>query len=137
MWLILSQSIGTYKWQCIFWLQMHLRFHNYWLEDTQGAIRSVFRRTNNTLTYRKGQKDKKLSTKTAQKTKDWATRTQQKTWVSSGARRVALVTNIMTSHEWGKDREVGDIGYGCHLHRHLHNILYLLSLYDDVFVILY
>jgi hypothetical protein len=67
----------------------------------------------------KGQKDKQRSTKHTDKTKDRVTRTPLKTEselsiserVSSscftrGTRRFNLVTNPVTSHESGKDREV-------------------------------
>jgi len=67
----------------------------------------------------KVQKDKQRSTKHTYKTKDRVTRTPLKTegelrcsgrvsssCSTSGTRRVNLVTNPMTSHEWGKDREV-------------------------------
>ena len=67
----------------------------------------------------KGQKDKQRSTKHTHKTKDRVTRTPLKTRgeltcsgrVSSscsisGTRHVNLVTNPVTSHEWGKDQEL-------------------------------
>ena len=67
----------------------------------------------------KGQKDKQWSTKHTHKTKDIVSRTPLKTegerrysgMVSSscstgGNRRVAVVTNLVISHEWGTDRRV-------------------------------
>jgi len=71
------------------------------------------------MTIRKGQQDKQRSTKHTYKTKDRVTRTSLKTGgelrcsgrVSSscstcGPHRVNLVTNPVTSHEWGKDQKV-------------------------------
>jgi hypothetical protein len=65
------------------------------------------------------EKDKQRSTKYTHKTKDRVTRTPQKTrgeltfsgrvgssCFTSGTRRVNLVTNLVISHEWGKDWEV-------------------------------
>ena len=67
----------------------------------------------------KVQKDKQRSTKHTHKTKDRVTRTPLKTEVesrcfgmvssscsTSGTRRVDVVTNLVWSREWGKDREV-------------------------------
>jgi hypothetical protein len=67
----------------------------------------------------KVQKDKQRSTKHTYKTKDLVTRTPLKTGSdlrcsgrvssscsTSGTRRVNLVTNLVISHEWRKDREV-------------------------------
>jgi hypothetical protein len=70
------------------------------------------------MTTWKLQKDKQWSTKHAtQKTKVWATRAPLKPvddircsrkvsslCTISGTRRVSLVTNLMITHEWGKDR---------------------------------
>jgi hypothetical protein len=68
---------------------------------------------------KKVQKDKQRSTKHTDKTKDRVTRTPLETrgelrcsvrvsssCSTSGTRRVNLVTNLVISHEWGKDREV-------------------------------
>ena len=85
------------------------------LKIPKGQSESVHRRrTDNTMT-----KNKQRSTKHTHKTEDRVTRTPLKTAgelrcygrVSSscsisGTPRVNLVTNPVTSHEWGKDREV-------------------------------
>ena len=65
----------------------------------------------------KVKKDKQRFTKHTHKTKDRVTRTPLKTagvnsgrvsssYSTSGTRRVNLHTNLVISHEWGKDREV-------------------------------
>ena len=77
------------------------------------------RRTENTMAKRKSTKDIKRSTKYTHKTKNRVIRTPIKTMgehscsrrVSSSRStsdtcRVHLVTNLVISHEWGKDREV-------------------------------
>ena len=73
---------------------------------------------------KKVQKDKQRSTKHTYKTKDRVTRTPLKTGgelrcsgrvssscSTSDTRRVSLVTNLVISHERGKDREVFLVGY--------------------------
>ena len=72
----------------------------------------------------KVQKDKKRSTKYTHKTKNRVIRTPIKTMgehscsrrvssscSTSDTRRVHLVTNLVISHEWGKDREVFILWY--------------------------
>jgi hypothetical protein len=81
-------------------------------------LESVNWRTDRTMT-KKVQQNKERSTKHAHKAKDRVTRTLLKTWgelwcsgrvgsscSSSGTSRVNLLTNLVISHEWGKDREV-------------------------------
>ena len=86
----------------------------------KGQSESIYRRrTDNTMTKEKVQKDKQRSTKHTCKTKDRVTRTPLKTegelrWSgmvgsscpTSKTRRVNLVINPVISHERGKDREV-------------------------------
>ena len=81
--------------------------------DTKGVSESVYRRrTDNTMTKRKVQKDKQRSTKHTRKTKDRVTRTPLKTgdelrcsgrvsssYSTSDTRRVNIVTNPVIIHE--------------------------------------
>ena len=90
-------------------------------EDTKGAIRIRISKKNRQHDGQKKnvQKNKQRSAKHTYKTKDRVTRTSLKTWgelmcfgkvssscSTSGTRRVNLVTNLVISHERGKDREV-------------------------------
>jgi hypothetical protein len=75
--------------------------------------------TDNTMATKKGQRDKQRSTKKTYKIKDRVTQTPLKiggelrcsgrlsnSSSTSGNHRFNLVTNIVISHEWGKDREL-------------------------------
>ena len=85
-------------------------------EDTKGEIR-IHKPKKDRQRNGQKKKDKQQSTKTLHRTKDRATWTLLKTrgelWCSgrvsrntSGNCRVTLVTNLVISHELGKDREV-------------------------------
>jgi hypothetical protein len=90
------------------------------LKIPKGQSESVYRRrTDNTMAKRKVQKDKQQSTKHTYKTKDRVTRTPLRpgddlrcsgrvssSCSTSDTRDVNLVTNLVISHERGKDREL-------------------------------
>ena len=90
-------------------------------EDTKGVIRiHIVEKQTTQWPKEKVQKDKQRSTKHIYITlKNLVTRTPPKTGgelrcsvrvssscSTSGTRRLNLVTNLVISHEWGKDREV-------------------------------
>jgi hypothetical protein len=88
-------------------------------DDTKGVIWIRKSKKNRQWPKEKGQKDKQWSTKHTHSTKDRVTRTPLKAGgelrcsgrvdsfcSTRDTRRVNLVTNLVISHEWGKDQEV-------------------------------